>query len=144
MKKEIIILPSDKNKDNYHVVFDNNIEHFIKYKEYFKVNNISIPHSIEYESGFCYGKILAYYGYLNMEIEGKNLIIFIPNEISNNQYKWMKKHKNIINRYNVGYVNINDDDIELNDYIGDQDVIFHLYEILDDKHLTNKIKFKKI
>jgi hypothetical protein len=79
-----------------------------------------------------------------MEIEGKNLIIFIPNEISNNQYKWVKKHKNIINRYNVGYVNINDDDIELNDYIGDQDVVFHLYEILDDKHLTNKIKFKKI
>ena len=132
IKKEIIIIPNENNSENYPYYiesFDVTIDHDVKYKKYALENGIKLPNDCD--TAYNCGVFLASEGFLNREMEGKNLICFIPSTISKNQYKWMKKNKYIISKYNISLAAlIIDESVYKNSYMHNPDIIFELYELL--------------
>jgi len=142
IKKEVIIIPNENNHENYPYyceAFEVSIDHDVKYKKYAKENGIELPK--ECDTAYDCGVFLALKGFLNMEMEGRNLICFIPSTISKKQYKWMKKSKYIISKYNISLVSLYEDgSIYKNSYLHDPDVVFELYELLKTKCYTKESK----
>lgn len=98
MKKLIII--SNENEysiEPYEVSFDDNIEHSKKYISYVKENNLSITSRINI--GYIWGKTLCLRNFLNISEENGNAILFIPENLSYNQYNWLISHKEYIEKY---------------------------------------------
>lgn len=72
-----------------------------------------------------------------------NMIIFLPNEISDNQYNWFSKREEGLKRYNISILNYtNSQEWELLDHTTTKDpIIESLKKLLEEKHVSKgKIK----
>lgn len=102
MKKVIIIPKKETNIKKYSSTFGDNLGHETRYKHFIKINNLQIESPVDV--GYKWGEVLALHGFLNCLVQRENLICFVPNDMSDNQYKWLLNNYFSFARYNLSAV----------------------------------------
>lgn len=103
-QKHIIVVPNEEilkvPNGIYSDSFFNNIGHAQKFEKFIKLYNLGIMID-DYTIGHEVSLQLANFGHLSICIEGKNLICYIPDNISKYQKNWFIENEYFINKYDA-------------------------------------------
>lgn len=124
------------------IMFDTNINHEDKYKEYALKKGIDF--NGEYRNGYNWGRFLALKGILNVQTACKNLILFLPASLNKIQNDWLKKNKKMFLKYKTRIVNYkmeNNCIIESHSSnLNDVNILKYLYNAIKEKEVINDEK----
>lgn len=97
---EVYIIERDGNVKFYKLSEEDNY-HSSYFKKYIKENNIDINEDnlTSYEYGIRLSKI----GLLSIIVENRNMLIFVPEIISNDQFNWLINRKKALINFCISY-----------------------------------------
>lgn len=98
--KEVYIIEKDGNVNYYKMLNDNDF-HSAYFFKYIQENNLNIK--CDNLTSFGYATELSKLGLASIIVENKNMYIFLPEYISNNQFTWFLKSKKSFRYFQLSY-----------------------------------------
>ena len=135
MREEVIIIPKENKYVSYNVLNGNHSDYL---KKYIIENAIAIKDYEDITISGMLATMLSNIGISVIIIESKRMYIYLPEEITKNQYDWFKGMYGYLNKYNIKFSYIENGEIIYYETEDEESQIKEFYKYIKKNIKKNK------